>query len=964
MQFLKSITALIFILTTTVSYSQKGFIRGTIADEITGELLPGVTVAVDSIDGKGAITDLDGNFSISIEPGKYTIKISYVSYTTIVVKDVVVKDGEANILGNIKLKEAVNEIGEAFVTAEMIRNNENALLTVKKRSPNLIDAISNENFKKLGVNDAGSAMKNVPGVSVSDGKYVFIRGLGDRYNKTTLNGVDIPGLDPDRNTIQMDLFPTAIIDNIIVNKSFNADLPADFTGGVIDISLKDFPESKTRNYNLSTGYNPNFHFNPNFLTYEKGKTDFLGFDDGTREIPAINNVPYFVDAISDPNGPKGIRYKEILSKFNPNMAAIKQTSFMDYSFGTTLGNQFEKEKVTLGYNFVFSYRSNTEFYENATFATYGLHDEKNSNEFDLRQKQNGDFGTKATLLTGLASFALKTKKSKYAIDFLHIQNGQSKAAIFDYENSDQGAEFDGIQHNLEYSQRSISNVMIKGKHDLNNPKWNLEWKLSPTYSKVYDPDIRFTRYEYRNQNFIISTEAGFPARIWREINEINVVGLFNATKEFKFKDENAKFKFGVLSSYKQRDFAIYTYLLNIRNLNLTGNPDELFQPENLWPYNNSIVSGTTYEANFKPFNPNQFNSSITNFAGYVSTEINPTKRLKSIIGLRSEYYTQRYTGRDQVGTNILDNEKVLENLGIFPSLNIVFAVNENQNLRFSFGKTIARPSFKEMSYAEIADPSTGRTFIGGLFRDADDNAGIVYWDGNLTHSDIYNYDVRWETFPSAGQTISIGAFYKKFIRPIEIVQFATQAGSFQPRNVGDAQVIGGEIEIRQSLSIIKEKLKSFSLIANFTITDSKIKLSKTEFDSRVENARDGQSISEYRNMAGQAPYIINVGLAYTGGEKGFSKGLEAGIYFNMQGETLQFVGIADRPDIYAVPFHSLNFNLNKRFGKDEKMTWGMGIQNLLNDKNESIYKAYNTNDAFFSQITPGIRFQFRFAYNL
>ncbi len=296
-------------------------------------------------------------------------------------------------------------------------------------------------------------------------------------------------------------------------------------------------------------------------------------------------------------------------------------------------------------------------------------------------------------------------------------------------------------------------------------------------------------------------------------------------------------------------------------------------------------------------------------------------------------------------------------------MNLVYAVTDKQNLRFSYGKSIARPSFKEMSYAEIVDPLTGRTFIGGLFRDADDGAGIEYWDGKLKSTDIHNLDLRWEIYPTNDQTISVSAFYKKFINPIEIIQFASQAGAFQPRNVGDGQIIGGELEIRVGLQWISEKIKDFALITNVTVTDSRIELSKTEYESRVDNARDGQVIATYRKMAGQAPYIINSGIAYNGGLNGFWKGLEAGLYYNMQGQTLQYAGIVDRPDIYTVPFHSLNFNANKKFGKDNRMVLGLKISNLLNDKKEEVFKSFNANDQYFSSLTIGTTCSLKFAYS-
>jgi outer membrane receptor protein involved in Fe transport len=404
--------------------------------------------------------------------------------------------------------------------------------------------------------------------------------------------------------------------------------------------------------------------------------------------------------------------------------------------------------------------------------------------------------------------------------------------------------------------------------------------------------------------------------------------------------------------------------LNVRNVPLTGDPNELFAPENLWPMNGNLSNGTTFEATFLPVNPNQYTADIVNIAGYVSAELNPIKKMKTIIGLRVENYTQFYTGQDQLGYKILSDEQVLNDLGFFPTFNLNYTINEKHNLRLSYTQTIARPSFKELSYAEIYDPITGRTFIGGLFKDENTSDGTVYWDGNLKSTDIYNYDFRWEFFPSPGQTISAGAFYKKLINPIEMVQFVSQTGSFQPRNVGDGQITGAEVEVRQSMNIIAETLSNFSIAFNFTLIESQIKLSNTEYESRVDNARTGQNVDEYREMAGQAPYLINGGINYQGNEQGFWNGLEAGLYYNVQGKTLQYVGIADRPDIYTNPFHSLNFNANKRFGRDRKMQLGIKVDNLLNSKMESVFSSYNTSDKFFTRLEPGTKYQLRFSYNI
>ncbi len=963
MYAIKILFSSFLIILASMASGQEGVIRGSVFDGETGESLPGVNILVEGTN-QGTITDLDGKFTLNIAPGTYQLQISFISYETLKVKDVTVKTGDPTLLNNLKLNEATIELGEATVTASYIRNTESAMLTMKKKSGNVIDGISAARLKRTGDSNAAASLKRVTGVSVEGGKYVFVRGLGDRYTKTILNGLDIPGLDPDRNSIQMDIFPRSIIDNILVNKSFSADLPADFTGGMININLKDFPETKEGGISMDAGYNPGAHFNNDFLSYEGGKTDFLGFDDGTRDIPATTNIPLFSEVVGNPGGEKGLRYQEIIGSFNPVLAASRQSSLMDFGLSTSLGNQMKSGKYTLGYIFSLSYKNNTDFYQNAEYGRYGLSADPGVTEMEVRELQTGDYGVNNVFISGLTGFSLKTKRSKYRINLLHLQNGESQAGIFDYAKSNQGSSFSGFQHNLEYTQRSLSNALIDGKYTAFDSGWDLVWKFSPTYSKIKSPDIRFTRYEDRDGQYRIGTEVGFPERIWRNLTEVNLSGVLHITKKLELKGEEARLKFGGAYNFKERDFIIRNYALNIRNIPLTGDPNEIFRPENLWPYNGNISRGTTYEAPFTPVNPNKFNSNVANAAGYASFEFFPVKKLKTIFGVRAENYVQHYTGQDQLGTNVLENDKVLDNLDFFPSVNLIYNLTENQNLRFSYAKTIARPSFKELSYAEIFDPISGRTFIGGLFRDANDIAGVEYWDGNLTKTDIQNFDLRWELFQDYGQTLSASLFWKHFNNPIEMVQFATQAGSYQPRNVGDGQVLGAEIDLRQNLGLISESLKNLNLYFNYTFTKSRIELSPTEYESRVENARSGQAVDKYRDMAGQAPFIINGGLTWDAGEnEGVTKGLEAGLFYNVQGQTIQYVGIVDRPDIYSVPFHSLRFTASRKFGGEERFQAGLKIENILNDKKESVYRSFQAVPRYFSSISPGTTIQLKLGYS-
>jgi TonB-dependent receptor len=953
--------ALLFILTlTNLSLAQeKGTIRGTIYDKAMGQPMYGVTAIIDGTQN-GALTDFDGKFEIKVAPGTYTLKASFVSFASIVIENVIVEAGKVVVFDNLQIMEAFTELDEIVVSAEVSKVTEAALLTVKRKSTFLIDGISSANFKRIGDTDAASAAKRVPGVSIEGGKYVYVRGLGDRYTKTILNGMDIPGLDPDRNTLQMDIFPTNVLDNIIVIKSFTPELGADFTGGIVNLETKDFPDEKTFSVSGGLGFNPDMHFNSDYLKYQGGSTDFLGFDDGLRDIPTDGrtDIPFLANALGSSAAAED--YTNILGGFNSNLAAMKEKSFMDFKLGLSTGNQLALGDNTLGYNISLNYKNETLFYEDAEFNRYGKGNNSDIIGLERREHQKGDYGVNSVLLSGMAGLALKTQTSKYRLNLLHLQNGESKAGIFNYSNNDQGANFEAFQHNLEYTQRALTNILFAGTHYINDGLFEVDWRVSPSFSSIEDPDIRFTRIrtDAGGDDFSIGTESGLPERIWRDLKEMNVASKLNLTHTFNFNDTEAKLKFGGAYTYKDRSFVVQNFQFSANGIDVTENPDDILEDSNLWSPENP--NGVTYDPLFIPRNTNQYDANVNSSAAYVSAEITPIDKVRAIVGVRAENYVQRYTGEDQTGDFSLENAVVLDDLDFFPSVNVIYNVVENQNLRFSYSNTIARPSLKEASFANIFDPLSGRTFIGGFFPDVDVATGETIWDGDLKSTKISNYDFRWESFQKGGQTFSVSGFYKTFENPIEIVQYVQIANNFQPRNVGDGTILGAEVEARKNLGFISSALDALDFNANVTVIDSQIDMNPTEYQSRVDNARHGETVSSTRAMAGQAPYIINAGLSY----QGYDNMLDAGIYYNVQGSTLQFVGIADRPDVFTVPFNSLNVNVSKGFGEDGKMSVSLKVTNLLDSKRELEFESFGAQNQLFSTLDPGRTFKLSFSYKI
>ncbi|MCB0580154.1 MAG: TonB-dependent receptor [Phaeodactylibacter sp.] len=953
------LTIACFTLTALAAYAQEGFIRGTVIEDASGLTVIGANIQVQE-SSAGAVTDLDGKFSIEIAPGTYSLKISYIGYQALTIEGVEVKAGGVSVLGDIRLSEEAIETETVVITAKAIRTTEAALMTIKKKSPAMLDGISSSLMKLTGDATAVEAAKRVTGVSIEGGKYVYVRGLGDRYSKTTLNAVDVPGLDPDRNTLQMDIFPTALINNIVVSKNFTAEMPADFTGGLLNIETKDFPDEKFFSASVGIGYNPAMNLNSDYLTYQGGNTDFLGFDDGSRALPAGAGAAEIPTPVSVIGGKfSKDEATDFISSFNPTMGAERQTSFLDYSASVSLGNQLklgseDSNKGTLGYIFSLSYKNDYTYYDDVFYGEYQRLSASDAYPLVYANIQEGQLGERNTLVGMLGGLAYKTAYSKYRLTAMRLQNGESRAGQFRIDNNGDAVGQSGFiakSDNLEYNQRSLTNVLLNGTHVFEGKGWELDWRLSPTFSTSEDPDIRKAAFSLSPlDTFINAGEGGNPSRIWRSLSELNAVAKIDLTKTYRFRGENARLKFGGSYTYKERNYEILQFDVQFFGGSQSfpsGDPNQILVPEKIYPGGNVYVQS----GNIFP-NPNEYNSTVSNAAFYVSNEADLLPNLKTILGVRAENYVQRHTGRDVIFAqggdgNNLDNEKVLDALDFFPSINLIYSLTDDQNIRAAYSRTIARPSFKELSFAQIIDPLSNRIFNGSLFPYPD-------WNGQLVETRIDNFDLRWELFQYGGQLFSISGFYKFFDKPIELVRIPTQQTSseFQPRNVGDGRLYGVEVEIRKNLTFISPALKNLSVTGNVTFVESQIEMTEIELNSRKNFEREGENIDNIRQMAGQAPYVVNAGITYSHPDAG----LDAGLFYNVKGRTLEIISSGLYPDVYFKPFNSLNFSMNKRIGKEKDTAIDFKVSNILNDDLERAFSSFEAEDQLFSRFSPGVSF--------
>lgn len=878
----------------------------------------------------GTTTDFDGKYSLDLEPGEYTLTFSFVGYQTIEVSEVLIKSDEVE---QVDVTLSTNTLDEIIITTTVRKNTESAVLDIQKKSAVMLDGLSSQGIKKAGASNIASAVKSVPGVSVQGGKYVYVRGLGDRYTKSILNGVDIPGLDPDRNTIQMDIFPTNILENIIVIKSAAAEYPADFTGGVVDIVTRDFPTKKETSFSIGSAYNSEMHFKNDFLIGPSEGTDFLGFDNNSRSRP-INRYQYIPGTFE--NYPL---LTQLTSSFNPILQAERKTSKNNFNFGFTTGNQFlVGDNDKLGYQFSLSYRNETSFYKNRVDNRL-TKDPNNSSNYNLLTSRlsTGDEGENNIILSGLAGLVYKRENSKYKLNVLHIQNGESVGGYFNQEASQAGAGGGIEQYTkdvIQYTQRSVTNLLLNGQHNIENG-WNVDWKISPTLATVLDKDHRTTAFQITQEGdaIIAPSSSGYPQRVWRDLFEFNLANQVNFLKKYTLKDKPAKLKFGGGMTYKFRDFELDYYIFTSTNPVVpNGQANNLLLTENIWTAETQagthLVFGNLYQS------ANSYEGEQRIYSGYFSNEFELIENLKSVVGIRTELFQSYYTGQNQSGSQVFYNEKIIDNFDIYPSANLILSLNENSNLRSSFSKTTARPSFKEASRAQIYDAISDRLFIGNL---------------DLKPSYIDNLDMRYEIFGDKGDIIAFSGFYKTFKDPIELTFFASAPNQLTARNLGAAKVYGAEFEIRKPLNIISDDVRKWRFSLNASLIKSSLEMFEDEYNNRLNAARDGESISRTRDLQGQSPFLINSNIEFLNEETGFQYGL----FYNVQGRTLEVVGTGIVPDVYTVPFHSLNFNLKKFLDDDGKSSISIKAKNILNSKKESVYESFNISDEIWTSRMQG-----------
>lgn len=821
-----------------------GTISGRVSDAEGGEILRGATVQV--LDTKkGAYSDVKGTYSIKGVPaGKYSLKFNFIGFTSKTVSDVEVKAGETTQL-NVVLQSAVKKTEEVVVTVKRINDNAAAALAQRKNAAQVSDGITEAEIKKLPDADAGQALKRVPGVTLVGDKFVYVRGVSERYSNTTLNGAALTSTEPDKKAFAFDMFPAEFLQNANVAKSFTPDLPGNFAGGLVQLNTIDFPERFLLKASLSSSYNDNVTFQANrFSTYEGGSRDWLAIDDGTRALPASapanrRATDALLARAGNPNDANGAAdWVELGKAFNSNVWKQRQISApvnagigLAFAAPITLGDN-EELGIVANLNYNNSHNINT-VSRNGILSNGQLQFETNG----LQTTQSAGWG-------GLLNFAVKFGGSS-SITFKNIYNRSMDNEVVALDGQDVGQNRDRRYYSAQFVEKTLYSGQLGGEHTfaaLGNSL--LDWRVGYSSSRRDEPDFRRLRYSRTLGNTNEPFRADIPAtqqgdgtvagRFYSGLTDDLLTGGFNLTLPF---ENNIKLKTGYLFERRDRTFAARSLTIILARAILSDVPTDLDltqAPGALLSSENFRGDGLGISEDSKT--SDTYTADETLHAGYVMGDV-PFQigdlEFRAIGGVRVESNVQRLNSFSDQGTPIQRSPSFVD---ILPSAHLVWKLTKDANIRISATRTLSRPSLREFAPFAFFDFQSQSRVAG---------------NPNLIRSLINNFDLRYELFMAPGEVFAVSGFYKTFENAIEET---IQPGSVIARTFTNAQGIasnyGVEVEIRKSFGFVAPALESLSFNGNVALINSSLTISQG-------------SVSETRQMWGQSPYSINAGLSYT-----------------------------------------------------------------------------------------------------
>lgn len=874
-------------------------IKGVVIDQKSKETLIGAVVTVDGTNVK-AITNIDGNFLIDgMKKDKtYTLYINYVGYKTQKIDGVQAKDADQVIA----LQPDEQQLKEVTVTAVERRNTDAAMIQVAKNSPVIVSNVSAQEISRTQDTNAGEVIRRVPGVSLIDDKFVMVRGLSQRYNNVWVNGGAVPSSEADSRAFSFDIIPSSQIDNLTIVKSPTAEYPADYSGGFIIVNTKEIPAENS--FNIAVGGNWNTSSAFQNFSYSKGSgTDFLGFDNGLRSLNG--GIHADLNPQLDANGKPVSDYATSLlgNGFNNDWLTKNKKPLGDLKLAASLNQRWMLGGRTLGMLAALNYTNEYRTYENMENNLYGIYDAANDKPNYLRHSVDDQYNNNVRL-GAMLNFTFLSKDGNHKYQLKNIFN---QLATSRYTWRDGVSAQSNLERSAEYYYRSRTtyNGQLTGKHTFTSDA--LDWSIGYAYANRHLPDRRRYLIDDALESGVYALSTGNDiSREWTQLDE-HILSLgVNDKHHFKFGNFEPDLQVGAYGEYRTREYQTrnFIYNWNVSDNNMPSDfrhsdiPTLLSSEANMGYDKLYLLEEKQMRNNYRGHN--------TLGAGYLALSL-PFGKLGIHAGVRFEHNDMELisNSRDYEKSESSRHYKTDD---VFPSLNTTYKINDQHQVRLSYGRSINRPEFREASSSVYYDF---------------DLASNVQGNTELKNCYVDNLDLRYEWYPSRGELISLAVFYKHFDSPIEWTY--TVAGGtdliYSYKNAKSANNYGVELDIRKNLGFIG--LKDFSWSFNGALIKSKVQFEK--------GAKE-----EDRPMQGQSPYLINTGIFY----KNAPLKMDIALLYNRIGKRIIGVGRSEGstgddsnsrvPHSYEMPRNTIDFSLAKKFG--EHLELKLNVRDLLAEK--------------------------------
>lgn len=909
---LKTVLNLIFIAVSQHFFSQSGFLAGKISDSENGETIPGVKITIEG-QSKGAMTDLDGGFLITLRPGLYTLSVSYPSYQTQKISDLTITLGDTLIL-LVKLEKEVKEVSSVTVKGQVNKESNENIIKMQRNSATVVDGISQESIKKSPDSKASDVLKRVSGASVQDNKFVVVRGLSDRYNYAWINGASLPSSESDKKAFSFDIFPSNMLDNLVIMKSATPDMPGEFAGGVIDINTTEPKSKPIHAIQIGGGFNTLTTFQE-FRGSDRSFLDAIGFGANSRSLPKqIPNTLTFDSADKDE---KALLAKQMGFKWSPLSRKALPNGSLQYSLGKTY--KIDGSESEFGFIFAYNYQKtlNNNIYYRRDFEEQAAGVVKKMELMDSVFNQS-------ILHSAMLNIVWKINaKNKISFKNLYSINSEDKINIRsgarELDNDPRQWE---KSTNFWYTQNNLFSTQIYGNHELKKGKINWNSGLSSVQREI--PNLRrivYRKYALNENNTdinfgdtlyaaVIQNNGTIPTAagnmFWSNSSEQTLSFKYDYSIPWNFEKIKTEWKVGGMHQYRDRvfesrNFGFSQYKPSGSSFNsslLLLPANQIFSNQNLGLLQNGQGGFKLDEASNVD---DSYQASALLNAGFGMIDIKYGERLRVVGGARLESYRQKFS-YVEFGSNLQKNIDSTVN-DLLPSINVIWSPTQKINIRASYYKTVSRPEFRELA------PFTFYNFV-------QDN--ILSGNPQLKRAVIHNADLRFEWFPGGGQVFSISGFYKTFSNPIELINRTGTSGApeLYYANVAGATNYGSELEYRIKLGIFDKKTDSSFLDATTIYTN--LALIRSVVDVSEVLGSGGN-----RPLQGQSPYIVNAGISFAPLNSTWSFNLS----YNLIGQRIYIVGNVQEPHVWENGRNVIDFQIAKSF--TEKWEVKLNARDLL-----------------------------------